>query len=110
MRKPFGRQGIMTDWLDESRRRVEQFPEDVRLAHQFSANHRVPVLASTVCGCFYCCSVFPPTAILDWVDEADDGSGTTALCPKCGIDAVLPDNAGFVLSREFLERMKAHWF
>jgi hypothetical protein len=100
----------MTVWLDETRRRFEKFPDDIRLAHQSSANHRVPVAASTVCGCFYCCEVFPPTAILDCGDEADDGPGTTALCPKCGIDAVLPDNAGFVLSREFLERMKAHWF
>ena len=100
----------MADWQEDHRRRMAQFPEEVREPHRYSANHRAAVCKSKVCGCFYCCSLFPPGDILDWVDEDADGQGQTALCPKCGIDAVLPSEAGFELSPEFLARMKAYWF
>jgi hypothetical protein len=51
-----------------------------------------------------------PQEIAEWVDDDADGEGQTALCPKCGIDAVLPGNAGFDLAPDFLAKMKAHWF
>ncbi len=34
----------------------------------------------------------------------------TALCPHCGIDAVLPDVGGMPIERAFLEAMRARWF
>jgi len=79
-------------------------------AHLCSANHRAAILQSEVCGCFYCCSKFSPNEVLEWVDEDNEGQGRTALCPKCGIDAVLPGSVGFELSPEFLTMMRAHWF
>lgn len=100
----------MADWQEEHRQRVTRFPDEIREAHRHCANHRVAMLESAACGCFCCCSIFSPNDILDWVDEDDEGHGRTALCPKCGIDAVLPANAGFEISPEFLARMKAHWF
>lgn len=48
--------------------------------------HRAAILASDICGCYHCERTFPPSAIEDWVDD-----GQTALCPTCGIDAVVPD-------------------
>jgi hypothetical protein len=30
--------------------------------------------------------------------------------PRCGIDAVLGDNAGFPLDAGFLRAMQRHWF
>lgn len=63
-----------------------------------------------MCGCFYCCSTFSPGAIKVWIDKNDQGVGTTALCPKCGIDSVIGDRAGFPVSPEFLEKMNEYWF
>ena len=79
-------------------------------AHRGCTNHREAVLASDKCACFYCCSFFPPSEINEWVDPATDDmqGGTTALCPRCGIDAVLPMRPGIDLA--FLQRMHAYWF
>lgn len=96
--------------MNDHEKRVAAFPPDVRQAHRHSANHRSEVLSSSLCGCFYCCSTFPPGAIKVWIDKDDRGVGATALCPKCGIDSVIGDRAGFPVSPEFLEQMKAHWF
>jgi hypothetical protein len=74
-------------------------------AHEHSSGHRESISASALCGCFYCCSVFAPTAVKEWVD-----SEQTALCPECGIDSVIGSAAGYPVTRAFLERMRAYWF
>lgn len=67
-----------------------------------STNHRTQILASDICGCFYCCSLFLPAAIEEWVDEDDDGIGATALCPYCGVDSVLGSASGYKLTPDYL--------
>ena len=62
-------------------------------------------MLSEICGCFYCMAAFPPSEIADWIDE-----GKTALCPKCGIDAVIGSASGFPVERGFLRRMRRYWF
>jgi hypothetical protein len=94
---------------DDHRRRVATFPDEIRKAHDASSAHRREVTESETCGCFYCTSVFPPARIDEWVDDVN-GEGQTALCPVCGIDAVIGDRSGFPITRDFLERMKRHWF
>lgn len=86
------------------------FDADLKAAHRRSSNHRAEVLSSQSCGCFYCCSVFSPTEIEEWVDEDPAGTGQTALCPRCGIDSVIGSGAGIPLTPEFLSKMKAYWF
>ncbi len=85
-------------------------PDHIR-AHRHSSNHREELLASEHCGCFYCCSLFPPTAIEEWIDEWQ-GVGQTALCPvfECGIDSIIGSESGYPITKEFLQRMKAYWF
>lgn len=83
---------------------------DLQAAHRHSANHRAEVLASPSCGCFYCHAVFHPSEIQDWIDVGADGIGGTALCPRCGIDAVIGSSAGMVLDERFLSQMHEHWF
>jgi hypothetical protein len=39
-----------------------------------------------MCGCFHCLATFRAETIHEWVD-----TGKTALCPRCGVDAVLPN-------------------
>lgn len=79
-----------------------------QLAHERSSHHRPEVEASEVCGCFYCLATFAPSAIDEWIDEGDGGE--TALCPKCGIDAVLGSASGLALTPGFLRQMHEVWF
>ena len=39
---------------------------------------------SQLCGCYYCCKIYPTSKIKEWTDR-----GETAICP-CGIDSVVP--------------------
>ena len=79
-------------------------------AHAHSSGHRAEIERSTQCGCFYCLACFPPAEISNWVDPDAAGLGTTALCPRCGIDAVIGAEAGYPLTPEFLTRMRTRWF
>jgi hypothetical protein len=90
---------------------------DLEAIHRHSSDHRDRVERSTRCGCFYCLATFPPVEITDWIDpdpadvERSGERGTTALCPRCGIDSVLPDDVpGAPLSADLLEAMKQYWF
>ncbi|AWN45011.1 cytoplasmic protein [Methylobacterium terrae] len=75
-------------------------------AHTHSSRHADEVRSSVSCGCFYCLEVFSSNEITHWI--ADEG---TALCPRCGIDAVIGDLSGFpVGNRVFLQAMHRHWF
>ena len=83
---------------------------DLEAAHRHCIKHRDEVLASRTCGCFYCLAVFGPSEIREWVDEDGNGVGCTALCPRCGIDAVIGANAGVPIEHAFLAKMRAYWF
>ena len=83
-------------------------PEPVS-AHMHSAGHREELLKSELCGCFFCLETYPPSAIEEWVDEVN-GVGTTALCPRCGIDFMIGSASGIPITREFLQQMKSIWF
>jgi len=83
---------------------------DVVLAHKLSIYNRKQVEESPLCGCFHCLATFPPADIDEWVDKDGSGVGQTAMCPRCAIDSVLGSTAGFPLTREFLKRMRRHWF
>jgi hypothetical protein len=86
------------------------FPGDVIVAHKSSSQHRKQIEESPLCGCFHCLSTFAPNEIIEWVDEDKDGIGQTAMCPKCAIDSVIGSKSDFPLSRDFLARMRLHWF
>jgi NAD-dependent SIR2 family protein deacetylase len=93
------------NWDEDHNKRVAGFPGDIQAAHKHSIHHRAEIMLSTLCGCFHCFATFSPSDVSEWTDQED-----TALCPKCGIDSVIGDRAGFPISREFLQTMKAHWF
>ena len=96
-------------FVSSHKRRIAAFPEDIRVAHGHSNNHRAEVEASQLCGCFYCCAIYPPAEIMDWIDEPDE-QGQTALCARCGIDSVIGDRAGVPITSEFLGQMNQYWF
>lgn len=78
---------------------------DVVRAHKHSSMHRDELERSEVCGCFYCSSIYLPTEIVEWIDD-----GQTAICARCPVDSVIGDASGYPITKEFLERMHAHWF
>ncbi len=75
-------------------------------AHAFCSNHKEALSRDTRCGCFYCLSIFDPQKITDWIE---DNKGT-AICPYCGVDAVIGQSSGYPITPEFLGQMKAVWF
>jgi hypothetical protein len=86
---------------------------DTTLAHEHCSLNREELYRSERCGCFFCCQIFTPQEIESWVGGIwieNDQEGPTALCPHCGIDAVIGSASGFPITRNFLELMQARWF
>jgi hypothetical protein len=84
-------------------------PDYIR-AHKHSSNHREELKKSDLCGCFYCLEIYSPAEIEDWIDEDENGTGTCALCAKCGIDSVIGSASSYPITKEFLGKMHLHWF
>ena len=78
---------------------------DLALAYKQSMNNRVAVLRSDACGCFRCLSVFEPSDVKTWID-----TGQTAVCPRCGMDAVIGSASGFEVTGELLDALQDRWF
>ena len=88
---------------------------DLESTHKHSSRHRDVLARSDRAGCFYCQAFFDPSEITDWIDgrfveTGDTADGITALCPRCGIDAVLPSAAPIPLDPDVLAQMHHHWF
>jgi hypothetical protein len=92
---------------------------DLESIWRFCTHHRDLLARSERAGCFFCASIFPPSEIREWIDEppSADGrptgaptpEGVTALCPRCGIDSVLP-SATVPLDEALLTEMGRHFF
>ncbi|MGE7666975.1 cytoplasmic protein [Ureibacillus composti] len=67
--------------------------------------HRKELEKDKICGCFYCEEIYHPTNITEWIDD-----GNTALCPYCGIDAVIGESSGYPITEQFLKEMYMEWF
>ncbi len=73
-------------------------------AHEHSMHNR-PFLTDQVrCGCFHCQQTYTANEIVDWTD-----GGQTAICPRCGVDAVLSAQTD-PLTADFLAEMHERWF
>ena len=70
-----------------------------------ASRHRLELEASTRCACFFCFRAFPASEIKAWID-----ADTTALCPGCGVDAVLGNASSVSIADGFLRKMHQHYF
>ena len=77
---------------------------DLEKLHDQCFRNRSLLGRATLCGCFYCLKEFSCGQITEWVDN-----GETALCPYCGIDAVLGFNTPGA-DQELLHAMHERWF
>lgn len=75
-------------------------------AHKYSINNKEMLQNDSVCGCFQCLQIFSPAEITEWIKD----SMGTALCPYCSVDSVIGESSGYKITKEFLAKMKKHWF
>ena len=78
---------------------------DLNQAHALSCGNREKLSKAHVCGCFYCQRIFDPREIV-WESSEDD----TAMCPYCGIDAVIGESDDLPVTKAFLKKMRQFWF
>ena len=79
---------------------------DLKNAHRHSYENQLEIEASRLCVCFYCCRQFPSSSVLNWCDNEN-----TALCPNCGIDAVIGDASGLpVTEQAVIQKINKRWF
>ena len=78
---------------------------DPAKAREFSVHNRQALSSDQACGCFFCLRIFDAKEI-NWLDETDD----TAMCPHCGIDAVIGESSGIPITKQFLKSMREYWF
>jgi hypothetical protein len=74
-------------------------------AQKHASRHRVELEASARCACFFCFRTFPTGSIRAWTD-----ANQTALCPGCGVDAVIGSASAQRLDDAFLRKMHTHFF
>ena len=74
-------------------------------AHGRASKHREELETAGSCACYFCFKKFPTATIKTWIDASQ-----TALCPFCGIDAVLGSGDGFRIDDRFLRRLHQHYF
>lgn len=81
---------------------------DLESIWRYCTHHRDLIVRSDQAGCFHRGAIFPATEITEWIDEQPakpsgtvTADGVTALCPRCGMDAVLP-SATVTISTDLL--------
>lgn len=79
------------------------------MIHGSSIRNEQQIMSSNECGCFHCCKQFKPEDVRSWCDN-DDRGNRTALCPYCGMDAVIGDACGLEISPDFLWLMQLQFF
>jgi hypothetical protein len=77
-----------------------------RQFHYMSLFNKTAVLASKQVGCFSCATIFSPDLVKHWLDGEPD---QTALCPHCGVDALLPESPLYQLDMYLLKVMQRRY-
>ena len=76
----------------------------IRQVYGYSRLNRHLMTPGAFCRCFHCLHAFHSEQITQWVDE-----GRTAICPICGVDAVLSAHAE-ALSDALIRQLHATYF
>jgi hypothetical protein len=82
--------------------------EYLNATHPLCYNNHNVIIQSTQCVYFYCKHLFDSEAIKNWIEGETE---KTAMCPHCGIDAVIGDASNApIKDSEFVEAMHQHCF
>lgn len=86
-------------------------------AYRYTTNNWAQIGASRLCGCCSCVQIFPAEEVVAWtgldmhnMNDPKAVDSQTALCPRCGTEAVIGDKSGFPIHASFLVRMNEAWF
>ena len=86
-------------------------------AYRYLSNNWTQIESSKVCGCCNCQQIFAADEIVAWtgldiqnMHDPQAVSAQTAMCPRCGSEAVLGDRSGLPITGQFLARMNEAWF
>lgn len=86
-------------------------------AYRYTTNNWAQIGASRLCGCCSCVQIFPAEEVVAWtgldmhnMNDPKAVDNQTALCPRCGTEAVIGDKSGFPIHAGFLVRMNEAWF
>jgi hypothetical protein len=85
------------------RTRLDREREASRL-HRHTRANRMELEASEVCGCIACERIYFPSEVVRWLEDG------TALCPHCGVDAVVGSASGIPIMPGVLRRAHERWF
>lgn len=72
-----------------------------------ASNNEIEILQSKSCSCFFCRQTYDARKVNDWIN---DERGVTAICPECGMDAVIGDASGVVLDKDLLKEMNLAFY
>lgn len=72
--------------------------------HSYCSHNKELITTSKKCYCFYCKEKFDSVEVVEYID-----TGHTAICPKCGIDAVIPDCIEEI-NEKVIDEMNKYWF
>jgi hypothetical protein len=72
--------------------------------HRHTRANRMELEASEVCGCIACERIYFPSEVVRWLEDG------TALCPHCGVDAVVGSASGIPIMPGVLRRAHERWF
>lgn len=75
--------------------------------HKHASNNEIEILKSTTCSCFFCRQSYSARTVNDWIN---DDRGVTAICPECGMDAVIGDASGYHLDKAELKEMNLEYY
>lgn len=76
--------------------------------HMETVGNGERAVRSELCACFHCGAKFAPVRIPKFTVEAD--GRRTAICPECGVDAVLTGMDRLPLTDELIAAMKNRFF
>lgn len=72
-----------------------------------SSHNEIEILQSKNCSCYFCRQTYSARDVNDWTN---DKGGVTAICPVCGMDAVIGDACGIPLDKTTLKEMNMAFY
>lgn len=89
---------------------------NVQMAPRSAMHNRSQLNLVEECACYACIKVFPVSDIKEWTDNWDFRNKVeapqnehTAICPYCGIDAILPMNLEEDKDLVNLKKIQYYW-
>lgn len=70
-------------------------------------NNEIEILHSKTCSCIFCRQTYDARTVNDWIN---DEHGMSAICPECGMDAVIGDNGGEPLDKVTLKELNLAYY